>query len=74
MIWACFSVYGKSILEFMNGRQVSAQFCSILQNNLLEFVALSHGRNLKFKQDDFLILVLKITKLWFDIYNITTTE
>ena len=55
MIWAGISHDGLTDLTFLQGRQKSADYIKVLENNLLPFDERMYGANYVFQQDNALI-------------------
>lgn len=77
MIWAGFSVYGKTKLHFITERMNSIKYIRLLEESFVPYLATleeENGDNILFQQDNAPIHVSKKTRKWMTSQEIRTLE
>ena len=69
MIWAGISHEGLTDPAFLQGKQKSADYIKVLENNLLPFAERMCGANYVFQQDNTPIHTSKLTRTFFQERN-----
>ena len=70
MIWVAISHDGLTDLAFLQGKQKSADYIKVLENNLLPFAERMYDANYVFQQDASPIHTSKLTRTFFQERNI----
>jgi len=72
MIWAAFSLYGKSDIAFVKGNQKAVNYVETLENYFLMTTDIFPGRTIIFQQDNASIHKATVTTQFFNSKNIHT--
>lgn len=74
MVWAAFSMHGKTPLIKISGRMNSKDYNDMLEDNLIPFVDEFHAEDLIFQQDNAAIHVSRESISWFEGKEIDLLE
>ena len=73
MIWGCFLSKDTGELQVIHGRMNGSMYREILEKNFQKSAtSLGHGRNFMLKHDNDPKHIAKLTKEWFENYDIST--
>ena len=74
MVWAAFSVFGKTPIVILDGHQTSRSYISTLEEHLVPFIEQNSEVDHIFQQDNCSIHTAAATKRWFEAQNITVMD
>lgn len=65
MVWACFSYYGRSAIDFMNGKQESECCLDLMESSMLPMDHTRHDENWVYMQENAPINTSRKSLKWF---------
>lgn len=65
MVWDCFYHYGRSSIEFLNGKNKFEYYLELMESNMIPMAHTCNQENLVYMQEKALILTSRKSLKWF---------